>query len=81
MQSEEVTVDRLKEVGVDSAEEARGAAEERTASVIIVTKVVLPLNIFQNVQQETRPAIFAGKPDITSVRVGDVDRQIGVVWE
>ena len=79
MQSEEVTVDRFKEVGVDLAEEARGAAEEQTASVIIVTKVVLPLIIFQNVQQEMRPVIFAGKPDITSVRVGDVDWQIGVV--
>ena len=60
MQSEEVIVNRFNEVDVDSAEEARGAAEERIAGVIIVIRVVLPRIIFQSVQQEMQPAIFAG---------------------
>ena len=80
MQSEEIIVDRFDKMDVDLAEEARGAAEERIAIVIIVIRVVLHRIIFQSVQQELQLAIFPGKPGITSERVEDVDRRIGVVW-
>ena len=66
---------------MDLAEEARGAADERTASVIIVTKVVVIPDHIPKCAARNATCNFTGKPDITSVRVGDADRRIGIVWE